>query len=69
MNSCMMNKRRYNTESSGHSYAADLIQGQGSKVTTELSGPLYDVDTVHAFKGIMTHAHELATTLHTTGIG
>ena len=55
----MMNKRKFNTESSGHSFAADLVQGQESKVTTELVGPLYDVSAVHAFKGIMTHAHQL----------
>ena len=55
----MLNKRKFNTESSGHGYAADLVQGQESKVTTELAGPLYSVDAVHAFKGIMTHAHQL----------
>ena len=56
----MMNKRRFNNEKSGHSYSADLIQGQESKVTTDLIGPLYDVNVVHAFKGIMTHAHQLS---------
>ena len=55
----LINKRKFNTEKSGHSYAADLIQGQEAKVTTELQGPLYSVDAVHAFKGIMTHAHQL----------
>ena len=56
----MMNKRKFNTESSGHGYSGDFVKTQESKVATELIGPLYDVSAVHAFKGIMTAAHQLS---------
>ena len=54
----MINKRKFNTEMSGHGYS-EVSMGQEAKVSTDLVGPLYDVATVHAFKGIMTHAHKL----------
>merc|ERR1719436_1736317 len=55
----MINKRKFNTEMSGHGFS-EIMMGQDSKVSTELVGPLYDVSTIHAFKGIMTHAHKLS---------
>merc|ERR1719342_1123920 len=57
---CMLNKRKFHEELAGHSYAAEMVNTQEGKVTTELVGPLYDVNTVHAFKGIMTHASQLS---------
>ena len=64
---CMLNKRKFNTEMSGSSYAevtmgqeTGSFMGQETKVSTDLVGPLYDVATVHAFKGIVTHAHHLS---------
>merc|ERR1719462_667700 len=53
-----INRRKFNEKMSGHGYN-EITMGQESKVTTDLQGPLYDVATVHAFKGIMTHAHKL----------
>jgi hypothetical protein len=55
---CMINKRKFNTEMSGHSYS-EVTMGQEAKVSTDLVGPRYEVAAVHAFKGIMTHAHRL----------
>merc|ERR1719495_2019363 len=55
----MINKRKFNTDMSGHGYS-EIMMGQEAKVSTELVGPLYDVSTIHAFKGIMTHAHKLS---------
>ena len=64
---CMLNKRKFNTEMSGSSYAevtmgqeTGSFMGQETKMSTDLVGPLYDVATVHAFKGIVTHAHHLS---------
>ena len=54
----MINKRKFNTEMSGHGYS-EVTMGQEAKVSTELVGPLYDVAAMHAFKGIVTHAHKL----------
>lgn len=56
----MINKRKFNTELSGHGYSGEMVTGQSSQVTTELQGPLYNVDTIHAFKGVMSHAHQLS---------
>ena len=53
-----INRRKFNEKMSGHGYN-EVAMGQDSKVSTDLQGPLYDVATVHAFKGIMTHAHKL----------
>ena len=53
-----INRRKFNEKMSGHGYN-EITMSQEAKVSTDLQGPLYDVATVHAFKGIMTHAHKL----------
>merc|ERR1719397_124816 len=53
-----INRRKFNEQMSGHGYN-EITMSQEAKVSTDLQGPLYDVATVHAFKGIMTHAHKL----------